>query len=162
MFVLLLACLCLSTSRVIKLYNVYRRKYEKFFSQLLDAAPIPSPEAKPEPCLEIIFRVIELFLTTTSSPRREYTTPEEEEPEPEPTTEQSSTEAQPTEGNSSGESPDGPSVDGPNADSPSTTEGNPDDTPNEIVPKDTIKRLRKPKKKSSKKQNDWWFGGIKF
>lgn len=130
--------------------------------KIIDSAPIPSPEAKAEPCIEIIFRVLQLFLTTTSRPRRrEYTTPEEED-EPEPTTEQSSTETRPTEGDSSGESADGPSVDAdtPNADSPSTTEGDPDNIPNEIVPKteDTIRRLRRPKKK----QNDWWFGGIKF
>lgn len=137
---------------------MYRRGEAIFLSQVLDAAPIPSPEAKPEPCIEIIFRVLELFLTTSRPRRREYTTPDDdEEPESEPTTE-SSTETRPTEGNS-GESPDGPSVD---ADSPSTstTEGNPDDTPNEVIPKneDSIRRLRKPKKK----QNDWWFSGIKF
>ncbi len=139
--------------------------------QFIDGAPIPSPEANPEPCIEIIFRVLQLFLTTTSRPRRrEYTTPEEDDdPETEPTTE-SSTDTQPTEGNGSGESADGPSIDdGTNADSPSTTEGNPDDTPNEIVPRneDTIRRLTriKPKPKTQKpksKQNDWWFGGIKW
>lgn len=124
-----------------------------FLPQVIDSVPIPSPEAKPEPCFEIIFRVLELFLTTTSRPRRrEYTTPEEDDdPEPEPTTEPSSTDVQPTEGDSSGESADGPNVD---ADSPSTTEGNPDDGPNEVVPNydNTLRRLRKPKKK----QNDWW------
>ncbi|XP_037043183.1 uncharacterized protein LOC119079401 [Bradysia coprophila] len=125
----------------------------------VNTAPVPSPEANPEPCLEIIFGILQLFLTTPRPRRREFTTPDDVEPEPdpdpEPTTEPSSTDSQPTEGNSSGESAEGPSVDGGG-----TTEGNPDDIPNEVIPRnaDTLKRLRKPKKK----QNDWWFGGIKW
>ncbi|KAJ6641156.1 hypothetical protein Bhyg_06091 [Pseudolycoriella hygida] len=63
---------------------------------VIDSSPVPSPKADPEPCLEIIFRVLEIFLTTSRPRRREYTTPDEED-EPEATTEQSSTESRPTE-----------------------------------------------------------------
>lgn len=125
----------------------------------MNSAPIPSPEAnpEPEPCLEIIFSILQLFLTTPRPRRREYTTPDDFDPETEePTTELPGTGNPPTEGNSSGESADGPAVD----DGSGTTEGNPDEIPNEIIPRnaDTLKKLKKPKKK----QNDWWFGGLKW
>lgn len=127
------------------------------------------PEAKPEPCLGIILGILQLFLTTTAQPRRrEYTTPyEEEDPDQEPTTEPGSTEIQPT-SDSSGESADGPSVDGnsteSDADIPSTSEANPDDSPNEVIPneEDSIKKLRRANNKRKNWFNWFNFDKIKF
>lgn len=121
------------------------------------------PDAKPEPCLEVLLRVLELILTTTSRPRRrEYTTPET-------ATEFTSTETQPTV-NGSGESADNPSVDErpstaetevPNTEVSPTDEIEPFDSTNNLIPNDVSTNYEpavlKQKNADSKRKNWWWW-----